>query len=114
MINKCTVKGVTHFMPRPKPEVLLEYVDQSTYRSEQVVAAESVYAVFYDGQPINLKSQHTLLDYPGPRYKRVTFMNPGHAFNLAEKLNKLFKTNKFSVYELNSGTEISENQTDTR
>ena len=32
--------------------------------------------------------------YPGPKYKKVSFSNPGHARNLAKKLNKLDKVNE--------------------
>ncbi len=95
-------------MSRPKPSVLLDYIDPKTYKAEQVLKAEAIYAVFLDGQPINLRSLNVLLDYPGPKYKKVSFSNPGHAFNLAEKLNKLFKTNKFEVYMLSQGTKITE------
>jgi hypothetical protein len=95
-------------MSRPKPKILLDYTDPKTYKAEQVLEAEAIYAVFYDGKPINLRSINSLINYPGPKYKKVSFSNPGHAFNLAEKLNKLFKTDKFKVYELTGGKPISE------
>lgn len=95
-------------MSRQKPEVVLEYTDPKTYKSEQVLKAVAIFAVFYDGMPINLRSLNSLLDYPGPKYKKVSFSNPGHAFNLADKLNKLFKTEKFEVYKLLEGTKVSE------
>lgn len=95
-------------MSRPKPPVLLEYIDPKTYKSEQVLKADAIYAVFYEGQPINLRTVNVLLDYPPAKYKKSSFSNPGHAFNLAEKLNKLFKTDKFAVYMLTTGTEIIE------
>jgi hypothetical protein len=95
-------------MSRPKPTVLLDYTDPKTYKSEQVLAAEAIYAVFYEGKPINLRSLDSLVNYPGPKYKKVSFSNPGHAFNLAEKLNKLFKTDKFKVYMLTSGSPVDE------
>ena len=95
-------------MSRPKPSVILDYTDPKTYKSEQVLKADAIYAVFYDGKPINLRSLNTLLDYPGPKYKKVSFSNPGHAFNLAEKLNKLFKTKKFEVFMLSQGQKIEE------
>jgi 3'-phosphoadenosine 5'-phosphosulfate sulfotransferase (PAPS reductase)/FAD synthetase len=41
-----------------------------------------------------------------PKYKKVSFSNPGHAHNLAKKLNKLFKTADFAVYKLTTGEEI--------
>lgn len=95
-------------MSRPKPVVLLNHTDSKTYKSEQILAAEAIYAVFYDGKPINLRSLNSLVNYPGPKYKKVSFSNPGHAHNLAEKLNKLFKTDKFAVFKLTSGDKITE------
>lgn len=101
------MRGVPQ-MSRPKPSVLLNHTDNKTYKSEQILAAEAIYAVFYEGKPINLRSLNSLVNYPGPKYKKVSFSNPGHAFNLAEKLNKLFKTDKFTVYKLTSGEEVKE------
>lgn len=95
-------------MSRPKPSILLDYTDPKTYKSEQVLEAEAIYAVYYSGKPINLRSLNSLANYPAPKYKKVSFSNPGHAFNLAEKLNKLFKTDRFEVYELTGGRPISE------
>ena len=66
----------------------------------------AIWAVFYKGKPFNLKSGSLLASYPGPKYKKVSFSNPGHARNLAKKLNKLFKTNDFSVCKLTIGEEI--------
>ena len=93
-------------MSRPKPTVLLEYVNKSNFKSEQVLSSEGIWAVFYEGKPINLKNQNILISYPGPKYKKVSFSNPGHAHNLTKKLNKLFKTTDFSVYKLTDGEEI--------
>ena len=93
-------------MSRPKPNVLIEYTDKQTYKTEQVLASEGVWAVFYDNKPINLKTSNMLTQYPGPKYKKVSFSNPGHAKNLARKLNTQFKTDKFSVVLLTSGNKI--------
>lgn len=93
-------------MARPKPRVLQEYVNKTNYKSEQVLDAEGIYAVFFDGKPINLKSQNILISYPGPKYKKVSFSNKGHAINLAKKLNVLFKTDKFTVVLLREGDKI--------
>lgn len=100
-------------MSRPKPEILLSYTDKHTYKSEQILAADAIYAVFYDGKPINLRSLNSLINYPGPKYKKVSFSNAGHSFNLMEKLNKLFKTDKFAVFKLTDGVEISESDNDS-
>jgi hypothetical protein len=93
-------------MSRPKPTVLAEITNRVTYKTEQVLASEGVWAVFYDSKPINLKTSNLLVQYPGPKYKKVSFSNPGHAINLARKLNTQFKTDKFSVVVLRQGERI--------
>jgi hypothetical protein len=90
-------------MSRPKPTVLLEHIDKKTYRAEQVLDAEAIWAVFYNGKPFNLKSLNSITNYPGPKYKKVSFSNPGHAHNLASKLNDMFNTDEFAVYKLTAG-----------
>jgi hypothetical protein len=88
---------------RPKPEVLAEITNRDTYKTEQVLASDGIWAVYYQGRPINLKTQNLLVQYPGPKYKKVSFSNAGHAINLAKKLNKQFKTDEFSVVVLRKG-----------
>jgi len=95
-------------MSRPKPKVLLEYVNKKNYKTEQVLDAEAIWAVFYNGKPFNLKSANMLTSYPGPKYKKVSFSNPGHALNLAKKLNDMFNCNDFAVYKLTAGEKIEE------
>ena len=93
-------------MSRPRPQVLIEHTNKITYKTEQVLASEGVWAVFYDTKPINLKTSHMLTQYPGPKYKKVSFSNPGHAKNLARKLNTQFKTDKFTVVLLTQGSQV--------
>jgi hypothetical protein len=88
---------------RTQPKVLVEYVDKKTYKLDQIVEAAGIWAVFYDGQPINLKSQHYLDNQTIPKYKKTSFSNPGHARNLCKKLNAQFKTDKFQVMFMNTG-----------
>jgi len=90
-------------MSRPKPKTLLQYTNKKSYKMEEILDATAIYAVFYDGKPINLKSSSIISNYPGPKYKKVSFSNPGHAHNLAQKLNAMFKTTEFQVYELTQG-----------
>jgi len=90
-------------MSRPKPQVLLELTNKSTYKTEQVLSSTGVWAVFYNNSPINLKTSNMLVQQPGPKYKKVSFSNPGHAHNLSKKLNAQFKTDKFSVVLLKNG-----------
>jgi|TARA_B110000858_G_scaffold48812_1_gene56266 hypothetical protein len=95
-------------MARPKPKILMEFTDPKSYRSEQILAADAIYAVFYNNKPINLRSLNSLVNFPGPKYKKVSFSNSGHAFNLSTRLNKLFKTNEFTVVKLLHGEIIIE------
>jgi hypothetical protein len=93
-------------MSRPKPTVLLDHVNKNTYKSEQVLSADGIYAVFYENHPINLKTHNILVAYPGPKYKKNSFSNPGHAINLCKKLNALYKTDKFTVVLLRAGDKV--------
>ena len=93
-------------MSRPKPTVLLEFIEKKTYKSEQILDADAIWAVFFKNKPFNLKSSHSLTNYPGPKYKKVSFSNPGHAINLAKKLNELFSCKEFSVVKLTAGESV--------
>ena len=93
-------------MSRPKPKVLLELTNKATYKTEQVLSSTGVWAVFYDDTPINLKTSNMLVQTPGPKYKKVSFSNPGHAHNLSKKLNAQFKTDKFTVVLLKQGDTV--------
>lgn len=86
----------------------MEFTDPKSFRSEQILDAEAIYAVFHKGKPVNLRSLNSLVNYPGPKYKKVSFSNSGHAFNLAQRLNKLFKTTDFVVVKLTQGEVITE------
>ncbi len=94
---------------RPKPKILFEFVDKN-YKSEQVLEATAIYAVCHDGQPINLRTLNVMVAYPGPKYKKCSFSNPGHAFNLAERLNKIFNTDKFAVHKMVMGPTVREGE----
>lgn len=84
-------------MARPSATVILQHVDDLR-SSIAVCAADTVYAVTYQGQPIQLKKQHNIdIAYPGPKYPKTVFVNSGHAFNLADRLNRLFNTQDFGV-----------------
>jgi len=93
-------------MSRPKPTVVLENVNKKTFKSDQILEAEAIWAVFYKGRPFNLKSQNSLGGYSGSKYKKVSFSNPGHAHNLAKKLNTMFNTKDFIVVKLTQGEEV--------
>lgn len=96
-------------MSRPKPHILLARVDPKTYKAEQVLKSEAIYAVFLDGQPVNLRSViQTLNPRDSVKYRKCSFSNPGHAFNLRSRLNSLFQTDRFEVVKLTSGDVIEE------
>lgn len=90
-------------MARPKPSVILEYVDPVTLKAEQVLDANAVYAVFFRGKPINVRTLHKLINTSPIKYKSVSFPNPGHALIMAKHLNELFNTKEFDVRELVAG-----------
>lgn len=93
-------------MSRPKPKILLEITNKRSYKTDQVLEADAIWAVFYKDAPINLKTTGMITGQLGPKYKKVSFSNAGHAFNLAEKLNKTFNTTEFSVYKLTTGEKV--------
>lgn len=93
-------------MSRPKPKVILDQTNKTTYKTDQVLASEGIWAVFLDNNPINLKTASMVSQYPGPKYKKVSFSNKGHAINLCKKLNTQFKTNRFTVVLLQAGQQI--------
>lgn len=99
-------------MSRPAPTVLTEKVEKRTYMTEQVLESEAVYSVFYKGSPINLRTKSSISDYPSPRYKKVSFSNSGHAFNLRDRLNKKFNTDEFTVVKLVVGEVVDEDVND--
>jgi hypothetical protein len=90
-------------MSRPKPKVLIEVTSKKTYKTEQVLEADAIWAVFYQGKPVNLKTTSIVAHQLGPKYKKVSFSNSGHAINLAEKLNKMFNCEDFAVFKLTTG-----------
>ena len=95
-------------MSRPKPKVLLEITNKKTYKTEQVLEADAIWAVFYQDKPINLKTSSLVVQHLGPKYKKVSFSNSGHAINLAEKLNKIFNSTGFSVFKLVTGEKLTD------
>jgi hypothetical protein len=93
-------------MSRPKPKVLAEIVNKTTFKSDQILASDGIWAVFFNGKPINLKIVNMISNFPGPKYKKISFSNKGHSINLCKKLNEQFKTDKFTVVLLTQGEKI--------
>ena len=94
-------------MARPKPRVLLDELEPSGMMFE-VCEADAVYSVYYQGKPIKLRRRDMTKRYPNSKYNKVSFPEPGHAFNLAERLNERFNTADFTVIRLSGGRFIEE------
>ncbi len=93
-------------MSRPQPTVLLEHINPSNFKTEQILQSDAIWSVFYKEKPFNLKTTSSIASYAGPKYKKVSFSNKGHAINLAKKLNTLFKCSDFSVVRMTKGERI--------
>lgn len=89
-------------MSRSKPNILIEKLNAANQR-DQILASNGIWAVYYQGQPINFRN---VLNYRIPKYRKTAFANPGHAINLARKLNSQFKTTEFTVVFLTAGEQV--------
>ena len=85
-------------MTRPKPHILAEQRIGRTDYYLRIQQGEGHWVVVYDNQPINIVRDY----YYGDRkkYTRNGFAHPGHAENLARKLNRQFSTDLFSVRKI--------------
>lgn len=88
-------------MSRPKPTVLMSAL-QSNDTSLEVCEASGVYAIAYRGRPVKIRTRQKDM-YDGYKYGKSSFPEPGHAINLARKLNQLFNTDEFSVIHYTVG-----------
>ena len=92
-------------MARTAPDILIERTNEKTYVSTQVLKAGGVYSVFYRGRPINYRKIDTLVDKTA-KYMHTSFSSSGPAFNVADKMNKLFHTTDFTVVVFVDGGKI--------
>lgn len=100
-------------MARPMSAIILSMTDSKTFKAEQVLCAEAVYAVYYAGRPINRREVNTVTN-GGTKYKKTAFSTPAPAFNLAGKLNRLFKTDEFAVYRHHDRGDLIPSRSDHR
>jgi hypothetical protein len=94
-------------MARPKPSIIMENHNKDTNKSEQILEASAVYAVFYQGKPINVRMVNHISSSIGPKYRKSVFPNSGFALNLAKRLNALFCCTDFKVHKLVAGEEYT-------
>lgn len=91
-------------MSRPKPRILAEHTDSANQQVDQILEADAIWAVFYKEEPFNLKTSTSYTDH---KYKKTSFSNPGHAINLAKRLNETFDCRDFQVVKLTKGVVIA-------
>ena len=96
-------------MARSKPNIILEDIDED-FKAIQVCEADAVYAVCYRGRPVMVKKNINIEipDWQRWKYIKTAFTQPGHAFNLADKLNAKFNTTDFTVVLMTPGRTIRE------
>lgn len=92
-------------MAKKDDRILAGFVNKETYKTETVVKSGKVYAVCYDDDLIQLKSGHYLTEERS-REKKTIFTSSAHAVRLAKRLNRQFKTDKFTVRQLGDGIQI--------
>jgi hypothetical protein len=97
-------------MSRPKPKIILSKKENNSFKIEEILEADGVYAVFYKGCPISIKWGSEYVDDMQPKYRKTFFPSAAHAHNLADRLNKKFQTTDFVVYKLENGTPLSKNE----
>lgn len=85
-------------MSRPPPDIITRTRIGRTERETVIMAAEGHWTVVYDGQPINIMNTYYYIDRK--KYVNNGFAGPGHAENLARKLNHQFNTDKFEARKL--------------
>ena len=93
-------------MSRPKPQVILKGILGE--QEIEVCEEYGVFAVFYGDMPVKVRSRSINSPELGYKYKKSSYTEPGHAFNLANKLNKLFATDKFQVRWMRDSRVIQE------
>lgn len=88
-------------MPRKKKNKILEEKTKNDYTVEQIIREENVFSVIYDENFFSIKQFNKIVEYPGPKYKKILFFSKNQAINFAKKLNEKFKTNHFKPVKIN-------------
>ena len=95
-------------MSRPKPQVILN----AKHGKIEIEVCEEygIFAVYYDNLPCKVRTRSVESPELGFKYKKSAYTEPGHAFNLAAKLNKIFATDKFHVRWMRESRVIQEEE----
>ena len=86
-------------MARPGAEILLS-TQLDDFTGIDILSAQGLWAVLYKQQPINLKTTYWSERGELNKYLRVVYPNAKPAKNLADKLNKDFFTDEFTVRKI--------------
>jgi len=86
-------------MARPKPEIIASS-NVSDWLSVDVLKADHLYTVLYQGQAINIRQRYWSAQGETIKYLKTTYASLANAENLAKKLNKDFLTEDFTVKEV--------------
>lgn len=89
-------------MVKPAPKIYHETVNPITGDFVDVVSGNGIFAVFFQGNPINVRRHYKDPNNGLYHYTNLLFVNSGHAFRQARKLNNLFHTKDFTVVELDT------------
>lgn len=73
-----------------------------------VCQADGMWVVCYKGEPISVRKGPENNAYPGFKYLKAAWPHSGHAFNMADRLNALFKSKDFTVWQMKPYREIIE------
>jgi hypothetical protein len=73
----------------------------NTWKEITLTESQGLWAVLYQDQPFGLRTQQIdMVRDSGRKYPKTVFPNPGHAKNLACKLNHWFDSEQFSVRKI--------------
>ena len=92
-------------MARHSPIVFIKDDNVTKGFTESIVSCEGVFFVTFQGKAFNKRLVRQKLTVNGmedcsSKYPRTTFVNSGHAFLLANKLNEYYECDDFAVHQV--------------
>lgn len=81
-------------MARPGPDIIKQIEDDKNVTWE-VIEYPQVYIITYDGKPVGIRRQASVMAHTQFKYKRMLYSNSGNASLEVRRLNKRFKTDRF-------------------
>ena len=85
-------------MSRPQQQILLTNNDQDHF--VDIISSLGLWAVVYKSQPINLRRRFWILSGITHKYMKTAYPNHAHAYRTAQRLNKIFNTDEFTVVKV--------------